>query len=125
MKKPLAVSLALMGLLLAAVPVSAKDGDIIARGPCSVQADWKLKAAPRGGTMEIEFQVDSRRVGEVWDVTIADNGRVVFAGSEKTRGRSASFTVRTSTPNQAGIDTITGTALNAATGEVCCSIVAA
>ncbi|MDH5580006.1 MAG: hypothetical protein OEZ09_16275 [Betaproteobacteria bacterium] len=125
MKKPLVVSLALMGVLLAAMPVSAKDGDVVARGSCSAQADWKLKAAPRGGTMEIEFQVDSRRVGEVWDVTIADNGSVVFTGSATTRGRSASFTVRTTTPNQAGIDTITGTASNAATGEVCIATVAA
>jgi hypothetical protein len=120
MRKMLAVAAgSLMALTLAAGPASAKGGDVIRTGSCSAQSHWKLKAGVRDEGVEIEFQVDSNRVGQTWSVQILDNGATVFSGRRVTQAPSGSFSVRKVTANRAGADNIVGRARNVATGETC------
>lgn len=103
-----------------AVPASAKAGDVIKTGTCSGASHWKLKLGPRdGGTIEVEYQVDSNVVGQTWRVRIFQNGTRIFAGPRVTKAPSGSFTVRVVAPDTAGTDAFKGRALNAASGELC------
>ena len=99
--------------------VAAKDGDIIRTGSCSNNSDWKLKLSPENGQIEVEFEVDSNRVGQTWNVKLKNDGNVFFSGSRMTRAPSGSFEVRRLTNNGAGSDFIVGRAVNPNTGEVC------
>ncbi|MDO8483570.1 MAG: hypothetical protein Q7S35_01350 [Candidatus Limnocylindrales bacterium] len=100
-----------------AQPVAARSGDVIARGACDGGSAWKLKLAPRDGRIEVEFEVDSNRNGQIWTVTLADNTIGFFRGTAKTKAPSGSFTVRTTTADLTGTDHVTGTATHA--GETC------
>ncbi len=100
-------------------PVSAKDGEIIRRGSCSGTTDWKLKAKPDDGRIEVEFEVDSNRNGQVWAVRITDNGVQVFSGNRTTQPPSGSFEVERKIANRAGADNIRATARNNRSGETC------
>ncbi len=89
-------------------------------GSCSMRSDWKLKAKTEdGGRLKVEFEVDSNRVGQAWNVTITDNGVRVFAGTRKTLAPSGSFTVERLVPNRTGTDRFRAVATQAATGERC------
>ncbi len=122
MRKSIKTIIAVAGIvgLLATAPVAmAKGNDVIRRGSCSSASDWKLKLSPDNGKIEIEFEVDSNRVGQTWQVRLLQNGTRIFSGTRVTQAPSGSFTVRTVTANKAGTDTIRGRAVNAATGETC------
>ncbi len=83
----------LAALLLAAAPVSAKDGRddddgrVIKRGDCSGASNWKLKAKPDDGGLEVEFEVDQNRNGVKWDVALRRNGKTVSRGSRVSASR--------------------------------------
>jgi hypothetical protein len=109
---------------LGAAPAHAKDGRVETRGSCSAGSAWKLKAGPDNGAIEMEFEVDSNRVGQKWNVVIADNGVRVFAGTRTTLAPSGSFTVARRIPNRAGVDHLVASAKNPATGENCVGRVA-
>lgn len=113
-----AVALAVAGLGLSS-PAQAKAGDVVKTGTCSKGSAWKLKASPENGRIEVAFEVDSNRVGQVWTVSIKDNARTVFSGTAKTVAPSGSFTVRRVTANQAGTDVIRAAAATSSTGERC------
>ena len=117
----LAASTLLAGIIALGVagPIAAKSTDSIIRGACSGTSDYKLKVGPENSRLEVEFEVDSNRVGQVWGVTITDNGRTVLRSSARTVAPSGSFTVRAVTANQAGRDAFVAVARNSATGEVC------
>jgi hypothetical protein len=89
------------------------------RGLCNSGATWKLKAKPDNGRIEVEFEVDSNRVGQVWSVRIGDNGVTVFQGDRRTVAPSGSFSVERLVADRAGVDTFTAVATNAATGQRC------
>jgi len=113
-------ALAIAGSLSAFVPqAGAKPGDVIRQGSCSARSDWKLKLGPRDGRIETEFEVDSNRNGQKWNVRLADNGVQVFTGTATTRAPSGSFTVERRIANRAGTDHVVATAKNNATGETC------
>jgi hypothetical protein len=118
---------ALLGAVLIttalAVPVMARDGDVIRSGACSGISDWKLKAGIRDGRIEVEFEVDQNRVGRQWRVRLTDNGDLFFRGLRTTQAPSGSFTVRDTTRNRAGDDRIVGRAVNLNSGEVCRGVV--
>jgi hypothetical protein len=99
--------------------VAAKDGDIVRTGNCSGSTDWKLKLSPENGRIEVEFEVDSNRVGQTWNVRLKNDGNVFFRGTRTTQAPSGSFEVRRLTNNGAGSDFIVGRAVNPNTGEVC------
>ena len=98
-------------------PALAKDGDVIRRGACSGASDWKLKLSPEDGKIEVEYEVDSNKVGQTWQVRIVKNGNVIFRGARETKGASGSFTVRLVTANTAGSDVFRARATHA--DEVC------
>ncbi|MEA2550908.1 MAG: hypothetical protein QOE25_677 [Actinomycetota bacterium] len=110
---------AMAGMIGGAGAAMAKVGDVIERGSCSGSSDWKLKLSPEDGRIEVEFEVDSNKVGQTWHVRLTDNGTKVFGGSRVTQGSSGSFTVRKVTTDLAGTDHVKGHAMNSATGETC------
>lgn len=116
---------ALSGGLLAALalgsalPVAAKAVDVSGTASCSGPSVAKIKAGPRTEGMQIDFQVDSNRKGVAWTYAITDNGATVASGTATTGGRSNSFTVRVTTADRPGTDSIAATATNTVTGEVC------
>lgn len=115
------VSVALTAAALAtpALPASANDADVVRRGGCSLNADWKLKASPENGRIEVEAEVDSNRVGQTWNWRIAHNGSLSAKGSATTKAPSGSFEVRRLLVNVAGSDAITFRARNPQSDEVC------
>jgi hypothetical protein len=116
------VQVVLAGSMLLTVvgtaPASANDADVIRRGSCTGAADWKLKLSPENGRIEVEYEVDSNRVGQTWRVRIFKNGNRIFAGTRTTKAPSGSFTVRLVTSNTAGTDTFRARATRG-TAEVC------
>lgn len=107
--------------LLAGLPTvaQAKDGDVITTGACSAGSEWKLKASPENGRIEVEFEVDQGKVGQVWSNVIRRNGTVIFRGNRVTQGASGSYTIRRVISNAPGDDAITARAKNLSSGEVC------
>ena len=45
-------------MAMTGIPALANDADVITRGPCSGNSDWKLKASPENGRIEVEGEVD-------------------------------------------------------------------
>ena len=119
--RALVVAVVLGTLLIGgtALPVLAKDGDVIRQGACSGRSDWKLKLSREDGRIEVEYEVDQNVVGDVWRVRIRHDGDLVFAGRRTTRGASGSFEVRILQRNRAGDDVFRGRAVNLRTGETC------
>jgi hypothetical protein len=89
------------------------------RGSCSTVSDWKLKAKPDDGRFQVEYEVESNRGGEAWNVRILQNGTRVFSGTRITGATSHSFGVKIFRPNTAGTDKFTAKAQNTVTGETC------
>ena len=106
-------------LVAAPLAASAKDGDVIRRGDCSMRSDWKLKLSPENGRIEVEFEVDQNRNGQKWNVVLKRNGNVFWRGTRETQPPSGSFTVRKLTRDSAGTDRIVARARNVRSGEVC------
>jgi hypothetical protein len=102
-----------------AAPAFAKDGRVERRGACTGASAWKVKLQPEDGRIEAEFEVDSNRVGQVWNVAINDNGVRVFTGSRTTTAPSGSFEVKRVIANRAGVDHVVASAHNSKTGETC------
>lgn len=120
----LALSLPLVALAAAAAtaataaPASAADG-VVRTGSCSGATDWKLKAKHDNGRLEVEFQVDSNRVGQAWNWRLTDNGVLAARGTARTVAPSGSFTVERRINDRAGADVVRARAVNPASGEVC------
>ncbi len=116
------VAAVVLGAMLiggSALPVLAKDGDVIRRGACSGRSDWKLKLSEDNGRIEVEYEVDQNRAGDVWRVRVRHDGDLVFAARRTTKAPSGSFTVRLLQRNRVGDDLFRGRAVNLRTGEVC------
>lgn len=116
------VGAALIAITLAA-PTFAKDGDIIKTGSCSGTADWKLKGGFDNGRVDVEFEVDTNRIGREWRVKLTDNGDVFFFGHRITKAPSGSFTVSAQTRNRTGSDRIVARAVNLVSGQVCRGVI--
>ena len=105
-----------------AAPALAKGGDATVKtGSCSGNADWKLKAKHDNGRIEVEFEVDSNRVGQTWTVRLKDNGERFFKGTRETKAPSGSFSVNKHTGNREGADKIVGRAVHGQ--QVCRGVV--
>ena len=89
------------------------------RGNCSAASNWKLKAKPRDGRLEVEFEVDSNVTGQLWTYKLLHDGAEKASGARTTRSPSGSFSVERRLPNAAGVHTISAAAKNASTGETC------
>ena len=118
-----AVGLALLVPLAPADQASGNDGEIQRTGSCSGSADWKLDVKRDDGALEVEWEVDSNQVGQVWRVRIYDNGDRVAATRRTTLAPSGSFDVGRRIANQAGDDRIVARARYLATGQVCRGVI--
>jgi hypothetical protein len=117
-----ALTLAIGSGIVGASPASASHGgrgDVTKTGMCSGSSDWKLKLSPDDGRIEVEFEVDSNKVGQTWHVRILENGSRIFSGNRVTKAPSGSFTVRKLADNPPGTDSFTARATNTASGETC------
>ena len=118
------------GLMTAALMTSvapfavANDADKIREGNCSGRSDWKYKASPENGRIEVEYEVDQNRNGDTWKVRLRHEGDLFFSGSRITKAPSESFEVRRVVGNRAGTDNFRARAVNQRTGEVCRGTVA-
>lgn len=114
-------ALALSGVVLVglATPALANEDDVIRRGGCSGSSDWKLKASPENGRIEVEGEVDSNVNGQLWRWRMLHNGHVSARGKATTFGPSGSFKRRRLMVDTSGTDRIGWRAKNRATGEVC------
>ena len=117
----LATVTAIVATVAMAAPLAAVAGssDVTRSGNCSGSSDWKLKVGPQNGRLEVEYEVDQNRNGDLWRVRIRHDGQLAFAGRRTTHAPSGSFDVRIVEPNHAGTDTFRGRATNLRTGESC------
>ena len=113
-------------LIATALPVigagaahAGDDGEVQRRGSCSGSTDWKIKAKPDDGRLEVEAEIDSNRNGQKWRWTLRRNGNVVDRGTRTTRPPSGSFDVERKTGNAGGTDRFKFRAVNKRSGEVC------
>ena len=104
-----------------AVPAGAmaKDNDVIRTGDCSGAANWKLKVGLDDGRIDLEFEVDSNRVGQTWRVKLKDNGILRYNALKTTKAPSGSFEVDRQMANLAGTDHIVARARNVNSGQLC------
>ena len=103
------------GLFAAAGPASASHGGdqrVIASGDCSQRGTYKLKAKPDDASIEVEYEVNTNRVGQTFSVRLTDNGNVIAKRSVTTHGVSGSFSISKLTDNLAGTDTIRARAVH-------------
>jgi len=106
----LAVGASLVIPAALAAPAMAKDGGghggaaVTARGACTGADGWKLKAKHDDGRLEVEFQVDTDRAGQVWHVAITDNGTAIVSGARTTGVDGA--TVEVHPADLVGVDLI-------------------
>jgi len=118
-----AVALSGLALPLAATaPALASHsggGGVSAHGGCGGAAVWHLKAKHSNARIEVEAEVDSNHVGQVWDWTIRHDGKRAARGTSTTHGASGSFTVARRLSNTAGTDHFVFRAVRRATGDVC------
>ncbi len=114
-----AVALTAAVLLTTAGPALAKAGDVRTSGACQGVADWKLKASPEDGRIEVEGEIDSNRAGQTWHWSLTHNGAAAGSGNRTTAGRSGSFEVRRITDNRAGTDTFVFNARRPGTQQIC------
>ena len=121
MKTLIATTAALLTLpaLLAAAPAHAAGDDVRRSGSCSGSTDWKIKAKPDNGRIEVEAEIDSNRAGQAWRWTLRHDGRVADTGRATTHAPSGSFSVHRRTGNAPGADSFRFTARNPASGERC------
>ena len=110
---------ALAALLALPAPGIGKGGDarVIRSGDCTGASNWKLKAKPDDGRLEVEFEVDQNRNGVEWHVKLKRNGKTVVSTDRTTRAPSGSFSLERRIANPAGTDRISATATR--DGETC------
>lgn len=120
-KRPLLLLLVALGLVVGlAAPASASGGGATrVNGTCTGSSLWKLKSKSRDGNLEVEFEVDSNKNGQVWSVRLDQNGATVFSGNRTTQPPSGSFGVSRVLPDTVGADRLVAVATNARSGERC------
>jgi hypothetical protein len=116
----IAIAALTAALVLSLAPAAQGRGDeVIRRGSCSAASDWKLKAKPHHGRIELEFEVDSNVVGQRWNIVVRQNGGRIFRGSRVTQGPSGSFELKRGPADTAGTDRFVARAAHPGTGETC------
>ncbi len=110
---------ALTGLSASPALASGDDDDVLRTGSCSARSDWKLKAGPDDGRLEVELEVDSDVAGQTWRWSLSRNGTRFASGTATTTRPSGSFEVERRTGDRPGVDAVAFRATNPRTGEVC------
>ncbi len=112
-------SLGLVSGVVVSAPANAKSTVVTKTGTCSAGHSFKLKAKPDNGALEVEWEVDQNRNGQVWTWAITHDGVTKASGRATTKAPSGSFSVTRRVVNAAGVHTISGAARNVVTGETC------
>jgi hypothetical protein len=112
-----AVGIALGVGIVLSTPLVA-EADVDRRGSCVRSSDWRLKASPDDGRIEVRAEVDSPRRGQVWRWRILHDGYTSAKGKARTRG-GGSFRVERTMVDARGRDRIGWRAVNQKTGERC------
>lgn len=71
------------------------------------------------GRIEAGFQIDRATINSLWRVHLTHDGATYFLRQRTAPAPDGSFSVDRVLPNLSGIDTVSGTARNLATGQVC------
>ena len=119
----LAGALLTAAVAVPALPAAANEDDVIRKGSCSGRTDWKVKASPEDGRIEVEGEIDSNRNGQTWRWRLLHNGSLSDRGSRTTKGPSGSFEVRRVVVDLRGTDKLVFRATNRASGETCRGVV--
>jgi hypothetical protein len=119
----LAGALLTAAVVLPALPAAADEDDVVRRGSCSGRTDWRLKASPEDGRIEVEGEIDSNRNGQSWRWRLLHNGSLSDRGTKTTQGPSGSFEVRRVVVDLRGTDKLVFRATNPASGETCRGVV--
>jgi hypothetical protein len=112
-------------LALAAVPSGARADhggggpgpgghpptDVRTVGVCGKGASSKLRLRQDDAGVKVEFEVEHNRGGEAWQVTIVQEGRVVWRGRTRTRGPGGSLSVTRAIGALGGADRVTARAI--------------
>jgi hypothetical protein len=112
-------TLVLASGVVASAPANAKSTVVTKTGTCSAGHSFTLKAKPDNGALEVEWEVDQNRNGQVWTWAITHDGVTKAYGRATTKAPSGSFSVTRRVVNAAGVHTISGAARNVVTGEIC------
>lgn len=111
---------ALVALLVGgAAPAVANDDDVERRGRCSQGAEWKIKASPEDGRIEVEGEVDSDLTGQTWKWRLFHNESLSAHGIGTADGSSDSYEVSRVMTDLAGTDRFSFRARNTRSGEWC------
>lgn len=109
-----------LAALVAASMFSATPASAAVRsGRCGQGSQWKMNVGFDDGRLDGEFEVDQNLRNRRWEITIRDNGRLVFSGVRRTGIRSGSWSVNFRGANLAGRDRVVGRARALGTGERC------
>ena len=102
------------GIFAAAGPASASHGGdrVTASGNCSQRGTYKLTAKHDDAKIEIEYEVDTNRVGQTFTVHLTDNGNLIAKRTVTTHGASGSFSVNKLAADRTGKDTIRARAVH-------------
>lgn len=91
---------------------------VVNRSSCVGGGIFTLKAKHDDARIiEVEYEVDTFRVGQVWSVRLTHDGVTIFSGTATTVAPSGSFTVRRTTGNWSGTDVIQSRAVRGS--QVC------
>ena len=108
----LAASVVATAALASSVPAHAagKGGGraIKASSTCADTGLLKVKAKPdTGGVLEVGGELDTNVDGQVWSVSVLDNGVSVWTATLTTAAPSGAFGAATRIPNLPGADVVT------------------
>jgi hypothetical protein len=114
----LTASLATAAIALAP-PSSARGVEVRSSGTCAGTGTWKLKAKAQDRRIEVDYELDTNRVGQTWRVNLSDSSVVVYDGRSVTRAPSGSFEVERVIVNRPGRDVVRVVATSVRTGATC------
>jgi hypothetical protein len=103
------------GLFAAAGPASASHGGgqrVTDSGSCSQRGNFVLKAKHDDTNIEVEYEVDTNRVGQSFTVRLTDNGDVIAHRTVKTHAPSGSFSINKLAADRTGTDKIRARAVH-------------
>jgi hypothetical protein len=115
----IATTVAVATVAVGSAPAYAKSGGKAVRASSACSSGViKVKAKNDDGRIEAEAEVDTNRNGQVWSVTLLDNGVAVWRGKRTTHAPSGSFSVEKRIANRAGTDVVS---VRATRGSKTCS----
>jgi hypothetical protein len=119
------LALCLVGLATLALPLTARadDGgdraDVRVERSCTAQSTVRLRVRSEDkGALRVELEVRTPRRGTGWAVSVVHERRLAWSATKRTSTSSGSFSVRLTTPDWPGHDTIVARAVGPR-GEVC------